>query len=256
MSVSIAVINESTVVSDAQVRPWVPALQSQVTDNFAPVWGADADLTFVPKAQPPAADAWQLVILDDSDQAGALGYHDLTSAGLPLAKIFAKSDQQAGSSISVTCSHELLEMLGDPMIDTTVLFQDNQGNVAAFAFEACDACEADTYGYQINGVLVSDFAYPSWFDQRPNPAGVPAGALDYGQHLTQALTLANPAAAILPGGYIGMWTPNGGWTQVTGQDRQSDPFAIPQRGSRRERRTRRSEWTNSLPYDQIKARRP
>jgi hypothetical protein len=255
VSVSIAVINESTVVTDAQVQPWVPALQSQVTDHFAPVWGVGADLAFVPKTQPPAADAWQLVILDDSDQAGALGYHDLTSAGLPLAKIFAKSDQQAGSSISVTCSHELLEMLGDPMIDTTVLFQDNQGNVAAFAFEACDACEADTYGYQVNGVLVSDFAYPSWFDQRPNPAGVPAGALDYGQHLTEALTQANPAAAILPGGYIGMWTPNGGWTQVTGQDRLSDPFAIPQRGSRRERRTRRFEWIRSLPYDEIRARR-
>lgn len=255
MSVSIAVINESTVVTDAQVQSMVPALQSQVTDHFAPVWGVGADVAFVPTTQPPAADAWQLVILDDSDQAGALGYHDLTSAGLPLAKIFAKSDQAAGSSISVTCSHELLEMLGDPMIDTTVFFSDNQGNVAAFAFEACDACEADNYGYQINGVLVSDFVYPSWFDQRPNPAGVPAGALDYGQHLTQVLTLANPAAAILPGGYIGMWTPNSGWTQVTGQARKADPFAVPPRGSRRERRARWPEWINSLPYDQIKARR-
>jgi hypothetical protein len=255
VSVSIAVINESTVVTDAQVTSWVPALQAQVTDHFLPAWGTDAQLTFVPNSQAPPLDAWQLVVLDDSDQAGALGYHDLTSAGLPLAKVFAQSDQQAGSSISVTCSHELLEMLGDPMIDTTVLFQDNAGNVAAFAFEACDACEADQYGYDIGGVLVSDFVYPSWFDQRPNPGGVPAGALDYGQHLTQALTLASPLASVLPGGYIGMWTPNGGWTQVAGQDRQADYYAIPQRGSRRERRMRRSQWMKSLSYEQIAARR-
>lgn len=255
MSASIAVINESTVAADADVTSWVPALQTQVTDHFLPAWGTDAQLSFVPQSQPPPPDAWQLVVLDDSDQAGALGYHDLTSAGLPLAKVFAKSDQQANSSISVTCSHELLEMLGDPMIDTTVLFQDNAGNMAAFAFEACDACEADQYGYQIDNVLVSDFVYPSWFDQRPNPDGVPANALDYQQHLAQALTLANPGAAILPGGYIGMWTPNGGWNQVNGQDRQADYSAIAQRGSRRERRARRSQWMKSLSYEQITARR-
>ena len=118
VSASIAVINESTVVTDPQVQSWVPALQSQVTDHFATVWGTGAGLTFVP-----------------------------------------------------------------------------------------------------------------------------------------ALTLANPAAAILPGGYIGMWTPNSGWTQVTGQARKADPFAVPQRGSRRERRARWPDWINSLPYDQIRARR-
>jgi hypothetical protein len=61
--------------------------------------------------------------------------------------------------------------------------------------------------------------------------------------------------AILPGGYIGMWTPNGGWNQVSGPERQADYFAIPQRGSRRERRTRRSQWIKSLPYTEIVKRR-
>jgi len=50
------------------------------------------------------------VILDDSDQAGALGYHDLTSDGLPIGKVFAASDLKAGTSWTVTASHELLEM--------------------------------------------------------------------------------------------------------------------------------------------------
>ena len=56
--------------------------------------------------------------MDDSDQAGALGYHDLTSAGLPMGKVFARTDLQNNLSWTVTVSHELLEILGDPMINT------------------------------------------------------------------------------------------------------------------------------------------
>jgi hypothetical protein len=36
----------------------------------------------------PAPDGWWLVFLDNSDQAGALAYHDLTNEGLPLSKVF------------------------------------------------------------------------------------------------------------------------------------------------------------------------
>jgi hypothetical protein len=38
----------------------------------------------------PAPDSWWLVFLDNSDQAGALAYHDLTNEGLPLSKVFVK----------------------------------------------------------------------------------------------------------------------------------------------------------------------
>src|SRR5690348_1485515 len=100
MSTSIAILNESTVVTDAEVQSWIPALQTQVTDHFCPAWGFGATLTFVPKSERPPPDAWQIAVLDNSDQAGALGYHDLTADNLPLAKVFAKSDLQFGNSVS------------------------------------------------------------------------------------------------------------------------------------------------------------
>jgi hypothetical protein len=256
MGVTIAVINESTVVDPNEVATaWVPALQTQVSRDFAPIWGDDASLVFVAGSAAPPPDAWQLVVLDDSDQANALGYHDLTSNGLPIGKVFARSDQLANSQVSVTCSHELLEMLVDPMIVSTVMFDDGQGNVAAFALEVCDTCEADDYGYDISGTLVSDFVYPSWFGARPNPQGVAPEALDAGGHVGVALNLADPASAILPGGYIGMWQPPGGWTQLTGAERVGDPFAVAQRGSRRERRNRHAQWIRSLPSATIAERR-
>src|SRR5260221_12102218 len=95
-NIKIAVINASTVLTDDQVKAAVPALQMQVQRDFAPAWGTDADLTFVPKGTQPGPGAWWLVILDNSDVAGALGYHDVTSEGLPLGKVFAATDKQYG----------------------------------------------------------------------------------------------------------------------------------------------------------------
>ena len=119
-NIKISVINSSTVLSDDEVKAAVPALQKQVSRDFAPAWGIDADLTFVAKGHKPSKTTWWLIILDNSDQAGALGYHDVTSEGLPIGKVFAGSDMQYGYNWTVTASHELLEMLGDPEINLTV----------------------------------------------------------------------------------------------------------------------------------------
>jgi hypothetical protein len=251
----IALINESSVVPDIELQGWIPSLQTQITDHFAGVWGTDAQLSFVPSQAAPSPDAWQLVVLDDSDEAGALGYHDVTANGLPLGKVFARSELASGGQVSMVCSHELLEMLADPNIDTTVLLSDDTGRIAAFPIEVCDMCEADTYGYEIDGVAVSDFAYPRWFDGRQNPMGIDPGALDYTGHLSTALSLADPSAAILPGGYLGMWTPNTGWSQLNGSERAADYDALPRRGSRRERRTRRGQWLHSRSAEEIASRR-
>jgi hypothetical protein len=119
-NIQVSVINASTVLTDSDVQAVVPALQTQVHRDFAPAWGVDADLTFVGSGATPPSGTWWLSILDNSDQAGALGYHDLTPDGLPLGKVFAGSDLQLGFKWTVTASHELLEMLGDPDIDLSM----------------------------------------------------------------------------------------------------------------------------------------
>jgi len=162
-NIKISFFNESTVLKDSDVKAAIAPLQTQVTRDFAPVWGVDADVAFFPKGTQPPAKTWQIGMFDNSDQAGALGYHDLTPDGLPLGKVFAKTDQEYKSQWTVTASHELLEMLGDPDINLYGLWQDGWV-ITFYAYEVCDACEADKYGYKINGVLVSDFVYPSWFE--------------------------------------------------------------------------------------------
>jgi hypothetical protein len=77
-NIKIPFFNESTVLKDSDVKAAIAPLQTQATRDFAPVWGVDADLTFFPKGTQLPAKTWQIGIFDDSDQAGALGYHDLT----------------------------------------------------------------------------------------------------------------------------------------------------------------------------------
>jgi hypothetical protein len=242
MKVPVSVLNESTVCVDADIQKYVGALQQQVTNDFAPVWGTDAALTFVPSGTKPDPKAWLLVVLDNSDQAGALGYHDLTAQGLPLGKVFAESDVSSGCSVSVTISHELLEMLGDPGINMTAQGQDpfhpnDPSAVAFYMYEACDPCEDDSYGYQINGVTVSDFVHPSWF------GGMQSIVFDQQGHITKPFD-------ILPGGYIGIWTPSKGWTQVTGASAHGLAHrSRPPVGSRRERRiVGRARWAYSTKW--------
>src|ERR1700733_14784971 len=163
-AIQISIINASPVLTDTEIRPVVNALQQQVTNDFRPAWGTDAELTFIPTGSSPPVGTWWLTILDDSDQAGALGYHDLPPDGLPLGKVFAATDLKYGNSWTVTASHELLEMLADPNINLTVFVEGSNTAGVLYAYEVCDACEDDSLGYQIDNVLMSDFVYPSWFE--------------------------------------------------------------------------------------------
>lgn len=243
-AIQISVINASTVLSDAAVQAVVPALQQQVSQDFYPAWGVDAVLTFVPQGSNPAPNTWWLTILDDSDQAGALGYHDLTSEGMPLGKVFAGSDLKFGNNWTVTASHELLEMLGDPDVNLTVLVQTGDTAGTLYAYEVCDACEADNLGYQINGVQVSDFVYPSWFESFWS-----AGATQF----DKANQIKQPFQ-LLPGGYIGVFdiTAGSGWHQVTAEKTPTTTLSRGNVGSRRERRRiPRNRWVRSLKHVDI-----
>lgn len=198
--ITIAVVNESMVVTNTEARHAVAAVRKQVTRDFAPLWGVAARVRFFPDAETVPLDAWVVAILDDSDQAGALGYHDVTPAGLPVAKVFAKVDLALGLSWTITLSHEVLEMLGDAYCDLCV--QVRVGPPALFlAYENCDAPEGDQFGYQIGDVWVSDFVTKSWFSAKGHKP------YDFCGHLAHPLSL-------LAGGYASWWSQDKGWTQA------------------------------------------
>jgi len=236
----ISITNSSTVLDDAQIEAAVGALQKQVSRDFAPVWGADAELTFVPSGRLPPKGSWSLVVLDDSDQADDLGYHDLTADGLPQGKVFAGSDLKGGYHWTVTASHELVEMLADPDINLNAFVQATGRTGVLLSYEVADACEADEYGYRIDGVLVSDFVYPAWFETFH---AARSARFDHVGHIDKPL-------GILPGGYLSTFDVSSGtgWHQ---RNAEGQPYTYAMRarlGSRRERRrTPRDQWILSKP---------
>lgn len=234
----IAFMNRSTVLTDAQVQAAIAPLQTQISRDFCPYWHTDADLHFVGVNQQADPNMWWVGVFDDSDTAGALGYHDLTPQGLPLGKIFAKTDLTYGSSWTVTASHELLEILGDPEINRTVFDQLDTAKGTLFAYENCDAVEDDSFGYMIDGVLVSDFVLPTWFINWQ-----PSSKYDFQSKVSAAFGL-------LSGGYMSAFDiPNNGngWVQVNAQSVPQHKMIAP-RGSRRERRARgKQNWQRSSP---------
>lgn len=224
----VALVNASRCVADADVAALLPALQLQVTRDLAPAWSLPgADLIFVEdkRVQPPAG-AWVLAILDDSDQAGALGYHDMTAAGLPMGKAFARTDLEYGEDWRITVSHELLELLVDPTC-TSFAAVTYKGRSAYTVKEACDAVESDDLAYEIDGQKVSDFVLPAFFDTVT--AHPPGTKFDFAGAVTAPMTIA-------PGGYLSLLDPAGGtgWSLVYG-DRVPMHKRRPPPGSRRER---------------------
>jgi uncharacterized membrane protein YgcG len=160
---TIAFVNLATVSLGVDLDKLVAALAKQLQQDFVPIWGYPAKLYVT---QNPKPGEWQVVFLNDADAAKALGYHDLTKNGQPISKVFVRTTLSAGEKVSVTASHELLEMLIDPGAQMWA----QSGDGKFYAYEMCDAVEAEEY--VIDGVAVSDFVYPSFFESWHKPGSV------------------------------------------------------------------------------------
>ncbi len=216
VSYRVAVFNESKTVSDDEVRAAVVALQKQVHDDFAPAWGVDAELTFVPRDNKPQAGSWWLALSDKSDYEGAVAYHSITSEGLPYVKISAASARQQNRSWSMAASHDLLEMLANPKLNLTVVVSsDNAHTGRIYLREICDPVAGPSCAYKIGGIVVSDFVYPAWFESFRAPG---SAQFDHASHVSAPFEVADDS-------YVTYcdFKASAGWRPVYGQQRPDTP---------------------------------
>jgi hypothetical protein len=228
----LAVFSQATTSLGVELDKLIAALQKFVTDCVAPVWGTPARLV---KTTGFKKGAWALVFLDTADQADALAYHELTPDGLPLSKVFVKTIADAGASLSVAASHELVEMLVDPAINLLSLGPDAK---AAYAYEAADPVEAEALAFNVNGLKMTDFVYPSYFESFRKPNST---KFDYRGKVTRPFQ-------ILAGGYQLVFR-NGEWSQLTATKAKARALA------REDRRQHRSEVRKMRP-DRRRRSRP
>lgn len=203
---TIAFVNAASEPLGFDLNALVAALRIYLNRDFVPIWSTPANLVVNPgKTIPPGQ--WAIVFLDDADTAGALGYHDLTTDGFPLSKVFVRTAKRAHESLSVTASHELTEMLVDPAANLASIGPNN----VFFAYETADAVENEYY--IINGFQVSNFVYPSWFEGFRR-----GGKFDHLGHCKRPFQ-------ILKGGYMPVFS-RGRWSQIFGSEETKKQFHL------------------------------
>ena len=228
----IAVFSQATTPLGLDLEKFIAALQKFVTDYVVPVWGTPARLA---KTSGFKKGAWALVFLDTADQANALAYHELTPDGFPLSKVFVRTIADAGASLTVAASHELVEMLVDPAINLLSLGPDPK---AAYAYESADPVEAESLAFTVNGFKMTDFVYPSYFESFRKPNST---KFDYRGKVTRPFQ-------ILAGGYQLVFK-NGQWSQLTSTKATARAL------KREDRRQHRSEVRQIPPDRRRRSRR-
>jgi hypothetical protein len=160
--VRIACINKATVDLGVPFAKLTAALQKCYDRHFLPVWGYPVKLYNTKRAKPTD---WQFVYLDDADMADAEGDHDLSKKGRPYTKVFVKTTLKDKELVSVVASHELFEMVIDPIANLWAQAKDG----TEYAYEMCDPVEEDTF--LVDGIPMSNFVYPTWFEPFKHPPG-------------------------------------------------------------------------------------
>ena len=166
----ISVVNKSTLVSNTDVQLMVRACAWQLRYHAAPAWGkAPIPVMYSPTEATAPPGSWVLGVFDNSDQAGALGWHDLGVGDIVYGRVFAEPVLSHGGnaltaslSIASVLSHEVLETFVDPYCN---LYADKDGRTS-IAVEVGDPVESDYYVVPVSGtkVTVSNFVLPRWFD--------------------------------------------------------------------------------------------
>ena len=154
----VALVSLTSDVPTRSLLQVAAALQKQVTRDFGPIWGIQATVDSFARLEDVPLSYWPVLIQDDIgvDAAGVHLDHD----GQPFALV------QASNRWTLTASHEVLEMSADPFGNRLVASESikrRQGRVE-YLVEVSDPSEAPEFGYHVNGVLVSDFYTPRFFD--------------------------------------------------------------------------------------------
>lgn len=154
----ITILNQSSVDI---LQPMVDALQTQLDNHFLPIWGKTATLTLKTGFPDPVSGEITCLVQDYMDISGLLGYHFCQTDGTPYVRVFARSIEASGQTVSAVLSHELMELLANPMANSFCLNDTGRGTGSLYNLEVCDPVQQNYY--DINGFTLSNFVTPRFY---------------------------------------------------------------------------------------------
>jgi hypothetical protein len=200
-----AVVNQSTLVSDADAHTMWVATKNQLFYHAAPAWERKfMDSVFVPKGGFIPVDAFPIYLLDNPDVANALGYHTEDPGGKIYGRVFAGPVLQNNGtilsgplSVSAVLSHEVLEFF----VDRHCQMWADRGDGTMVAYEVGDPVENDSYTVhaktltgQTVSVSVSNFVLDAWFDVQ---ATAPGTKYDWMNKVTAPLQMSSGGYGVI-----------------------------------------------------------
>lgn len=130
----IAIVNVSTCITDVQGQNMTDAL-NYLLPTFCKDWSLPVCIATYIKLGKTTNIPTKIVLLDNTDEPSALGYHDLKN-NIPYGKVFAKTILLSGGSIlynsnfsvptvAQALSHEVFELLVNPICNSWWQFSDS-----------------------------------------------------------------------------------------------------------------------------------
>ena len=198
--IQVGLVDTTGELDAALVEATAAALNIQVMRDLSQFWNVRATVRYMPNPNAIPVGVWP-VLLVAKLPPGEGGVH-LTTKNQPYSLVIGTPDS---SDWTIDASHETLEMLVDPSGNRLqasraikIVGKDTEDTAGEFEYlvEACDPCEANQFAYSINGIAVSDFITPHFYD----PVATSGTRYSFGGNITRP-------RQILPGGYISFTDP-------------------------------------------------
>lgn len=166
--IQVGLADKTGEISADLLQSAAAALNIQVTRDLTQFWTVQASVAYLPSPKKIPAGVWPVFIVKSlpPDEGG---FH-MDKHNQPYAEIIGSSQSDEWT---IDASHEILEMLVDPYgnrLQNSTSIEITDGKIVdgtgefGYLVEACDPCEADNYSYAIQGVAVSDFITPHFYD--------------------------------------------------------------------------------------------
>jgi hypothetical protein len=237
--IQIGLVDATGQLDPSLVQSAAAAFNLQVARDLPQFWPISATVMCLPDPDKIPVGVWPVQLVA-SLPPGEGGYHS-DANNQPYSQVIATP---ADTTWTIDASHEILEMLVDPYgnrMQSSVAIEIVNGQIQdgtgqfGYLVEACDPCEANDYAYTVNGVAVSDFITPHFYDPLVTP----------GTRYSFTGAIKGPRQ-ILPGGYISWVNTEGNvWQQLQYLDPSQSPTINPDLGPVDSSKSLR-EWIDAL----------